>query len=71
MADMSFALIEAEDPKEFGQDLMREFAAAGQSGVLPTLAFSHTALPDGRLHYAAVVIRPVGGEGTEFEMGGG
>jgi hypothetical protein len=70
MTDMRFALIEAKDPNEFGQDLMKELAAAGQSGTLPTIAFSHTALPNGKLHYAAVVIRPAGGESAEFEMRG-
>jgi hypothetical protein len=68
MTEMTFALIEAEDPQEFGRDLTREFAAAGQSGVLPTISFSHTALLDGRLHYAAVVVRPSGGDDAEFEM---
>lgn len=47
---------------------MQEYASAGLTGVLPTISFSHAALPDGRLHYAAVVIRPAGGEDAEFEL---
>lgn len=60
MTAMKFALIENDDATEFGNELMQEYAEAGQAGVLPTLAFSHTAKPDGSLHYAAVVIRPAG-----------
>lgn len=68
MTAMKFALIENDDPTEFGRELMQEYASAGLAGVLPTISFSHAALPDGRLHYAAVVIRPAGGEDAEFEL---
>lgn len=68
MTKMTFALIESEDRNEFGENLAQEFAASGEVGVLPQVSFSHTALPDGKLHYAAVVVRPSGGDGAPFEL---
>jgi hypothetical protein len=70
MTEMRFALIESEDAEEFGREILKEAAESARAGALPQISFSHTARPDGTLHYAALVIAPTSDGKAEYEVAG-